>query len=333
MKKIFTLVAVASMAWCANAQTESWSVVNADGTLKEVYQANPDPDKASVVEFSTTNVSGTHVSGPIAGYIDSETLTDERLLPKVDNSWDALQTKALCKSESDAVAPFYYVCGKGNPVNLDKIKFEQVESNSTASGMIYRAVWDDSYYNPDGSAGLPGNGTYVTVKAKVAGSMKVAVWINKGSREIYVVKASDAKALAFGSEVIASGYINGQNNNADNDTPEDSPLFGYPKYQEDIATKGTEGGDAYVVGAGNQAAWVYLTFNAVADETYYVFNKNTQVGFGGFEFTPAGDSAIENIIANEGVDADAPIYNVLGQRVTKEYKGILIQNGKKFINK
>ena len=327
MKKIFTLVAVASMAWCANAQTQTWSVANADGTLKDVYVANEDPSKASVVEFSTANVTGTHVSGPIAGYTDAETTPLE---PIVDNGWGGLQTKAL--SSDGSVAPFYYVQGKGNPVNIDKIKWEAVMTDGEPTGM-YRADWNDAYYQPDGSNGLPSNGTYITVKADVAGSMKVNVWINKGSRDIYVVKASDLKALALGTDVIASGYINGQNNDANNETPEDSPLFGYPRFQDNIATKGTDGSDAYVVGAGNQASWVYLTFNAAANETYYVFNKNTQVGFGGIEFTPAGDSAIDNIIANDELDADAPIYNVLGQRVTKEYKGILIQNGKKFINK
>lgn len=327
MKKIFTLAAVACMAWSVNAQTEVWSVANEDGTLKAEYVANPDPNAASVVNFATANVTGTHVSGPVAGYNDAEELTDGRLLPKVDNSWGNLNTKAL--SADGSVAPFYYIQGKGNPVNLDKVTFELVESNSTASGYQYRAYWDDAYYLPDGSAGLPGNGTYVTVTPKVNGSMKVNVWINKGSRDVYVVKGSDAKALALGTEVIASGYVNGANN----DVADDSPLKGYPMFQENIAPKGTEGNDAYVVGAGNQASWVYLTFNAVADETYYIFNKNTQIGFGGIEFTPAGQSGISNIIADETLNPDAPMYNVLGQRVNKEYKGIVIQNGKKFINK
>ena len=124
-----------------------------------------------------------------------------------------------------------------------------------------------------------------------------------------------------------SGYINGTNW----DVADDSPLKGYPMYQESIATKGTEGTDAYVIGAGNQACWVYLTFNATANETYYIFNKNTQVGFSGFEFTP-GSTGINEITVNT-VDENAPIYNLAGQRVTKATKGILIQNGKKFINK
>ena len=49
--------------------------------------------------------------------------------------------------------------------------------------------------------------------------MKVNVWINKGSRDVYVVKGSDAKALALGTEVIAAGYVNGANNDVADDSP------------------------------------------------------------------------------------------------------------------
>lgn len=35
----------------------------------------------------------------------------------------------------------------------------------------------------------------------------------------------------------------------------------------------------------------------------------------------------------EKFDANAPVYNLAGQRVSKNTKGILIQNGKKFVNK
>lgn len=38
-------------------------------------------------------------------------------------------------------------------------------------------------------------------------------------------------------------------------------------------------------------------------------------------------------ITSDTITEDAPIYNLAGQRVSKETKGILIQNGKKFINK
>lgn len=42
---------------------------------------------------------------------------------------------------------------------------------------------------------------------------------------------------------------------------------------------------------------------------------------------PTGINEVSNSIAN------APIYNLAGQRVGKDYKGVVIQNGKKFIKK
>ena len=321
MKKIFTLAALAIFSYGANAQ-ESWYVNTPEGTLKSEYVPNADASAMSVVKFSTANVEGTHTSGPVAGYVDGPTTPLE---PKIDNSWKNLNTKKL--SEDGSVAPFYYIQGNGNPVNLDKIEWEEVVTDGVGTG-TFRAKWDNAYYQPDGSAGLPGNGTYVTLTPKTDGVMKVAVWINKGNRDIYIAKKSDAKALAYGTDAKISGYINGQNW----DVADGDPLKGYPMLQEDIATKGTEGTDAYIVGAGNQACWVYFTFNAKANETYYVFNKNTQIGFSGFEFTAGSGTGIDEI-TTEKVDADAPIYNLAGQRVNKNTKGILIQNGKKFIQR
>lgn len=322
MKKIFTLVSVVLCAMSANAQTESWSVANEDGTLKAEYVANSDPEAMSVVEFSTTNVKGSHTSGPVAGYTDAETTPLEA---NYDNSWGNINKKDL--SADGSVAPFYYVQGKGNPVNIEKVTWEEVMTDGVPTGM-YRAYWEDAYYFPDGTAGLPTNGTYVTLTPSVDGTLKVAVWVNKGNRDVYVVKGSDATALALGTDVTISGYINGQNN----EVAEGDPLAGYPMFQESIATKGTEGTDAYVLGEGNQACWVYLTFAATAGETYYVFNKNTQIGFGGFEFT-AGTAGINDITVDAAADENAPVYNLAGQRVSKDTKGILIQNGKKFVNK
>lgn len=46
-------------------------------------------------------------------------------------------------------------------------------------------------------------------------------------------------------------------------------------------------------------------------------------------------TGIENVVTGNTVKADpnAPVYNISGQRVSKDAKGILIQNGKKFMNK
>ena len=332
MKKIFTLIAMAVMAVGANAQTETtetWSVANEDGKLKADYVANPDPNAMSVVEFSTANVTGTHVSGPIAGYKQGP---NPELEPIIDNAWGSIQTKKL--SEDGSVAPFYYVQGTGNPVDISKVVIEAVIDEGEPTG-DYRANWEASYYQPDGSMGFPTNGTYVTVKAAVKGAMQVAAWMNKDNRAIYVVKKSDAKALALGTEVIASGYVNGANW----DVADDSPLKGYPMYQDRIEPKGTEDRAAFVVGPGNQAVWIYLTFDAEADETYYVFNYNTQIGFGGIKFDPnmtkdeMNDATSIEGVKNVNNNIDTPMYNLAGQKVGNDYKGIVIKNGKKFVNK
>ena len=313
MKKIFTLVALACAAISANAQ-ESWYVNNEDGTLKADYVANEDPTAMSVVKFSTANVEGTHTSGPIAGYNDGPTTPLE---PKVDNTWGKINKKDLSKDGS--VAPFYYVQGKGNPVNLDKVTWEEIMTDGVGTGQ-YRAYWNDSYYAFDGSAGLPKNGTYVTLTPKVAGTLKVGAWVNKGNRDIYVAKASDAKALVYGTECYISGYINGQNWEIESD---ENPLKGYMALQDTLATKGTEGTDAFVIGTGNQAAWVYLTFAAAAGETYYIFCKSTQVGFSGFEFTAGGADGINSVSA-AGSQKVAAYFTASGARVNAPVKGINI---------
>ena len=323
-------MALAFMAGYAQSSTtgsndEEWAVVNEDGTLKSIYVANSEASAMSVVNFSTTNVTGTHTSGPVAGYTDAPLNADKKLEPNVDNSWGGVQKKPLSSDES--VPSIYYVCGKGNPVNLEKVTFEPILSDGVETGN-YRANWEASYYAPDGSAGLPKNGTYITLTPKVAGTMIAYVWVNKGSRETYVAKKSDAKALAFGTDIKVSGYINGQNN----DVEDGSPLKGYMKYQEEISMKGTEGDAAYVIGAGNQPVWAGLTFKAEANETYYVFAKSTQIGFAGFVFTPSEASGISDVTVS-GNSQKAVRYNISGQKVDASYKGLVIENGKKFVQK
>lgn len=44
-------------------------------------------------------------------------------------------------------------------------------------------------------------------------------------------------------------------------------------------------------------------------------------------------TGINIIKAAEQKDVNAPIFNLAGQKVEKNQKGILIQNGKKFVNK
>lgn len=47
----------------------------------------------------------------------------------------------------------------------------------------------------------------------------------------------------------------------------------------------------------------------------------------------AGNGAGVSSVAADAADVNAPVYNVIGQRVSKDAKGLLIQNGRKFYNR
>jgi hypothetical protein len=74
-----------------------------------------------------------------------------------------------------------------------------------------------------------------------------------------------------------------------------------------------------------------ISFDVVANETYHVVLTGSKLGFFGFKF--AEDvTAIESVTAAKAAKADA-LYNLAGQRVGKNYKGIVIENGVKKVQK
>ncbi|MDE5880089.1 MAG: hypothetical protein K2H60_00020 [Muribaculaceae bacterium] len=95
----------------------------------------------------------------------------------------------------------------------------------------------------------------------------------------------------------------------------------------------------------------FMTFNVLAGNTYYFSALGSKCAGIGFVFTDSLDepavtycaqddlpevvfataTAVESIAA--AIDENAPIYNAQGIRVNADAKGLLIQNGKKFIRK
>ncbi len=74
-----------------------------------------------------------------------------------------------------------------------------------------------------------------------------------------------------------------------------------------------------------------VTFNVTANGTYYVLATGTKLGCFGFKYTKGNPTAIDGITTNNTINENAPVYNLAGQRVSKDAKGILIQNGRKVI--
>ncbi len=76
------------------------------------------------------------------------------------------------------------------------------------------------------------------------------------------------------------------------------------------------------------------TEGATVDVTGYpsMYNNNVQLNVLSQSDIAEGTSGITSVTTDE-TNENAPVYNLSGQRVSKATKGILIQNGKKFINK
>ena len=72
-------------------------------------------------------------------------------------------------------------------------------------------------------------------------------------------------------------------------------------------------------------------FNVVGGKKYAVYCTGSKLGFYGFKYE-VGSTGIADINADVN-DANAPAYNLAGQRVNANAKGLVIKNGKKYVNK
>ncbi len=338
MKKIFTLFAAASVACAINAQTvETYNCLDAEGTPNAIFVANPDATQKSVADISTASVKAELISGPIANFSDGYEIPLE---PVYDNAFGKTQDPGqknnpwVFKAPSTDQMGFYFVQGKGNPVDITKMAWDEIITDGEPTGK-YRANWNESYYQPDGSKGIPNNGTYASFTPSADGELSVLCWINKGNRCTYVVKASDMKALAFGTDVKASGWVHGMSYTAEDGVSEE--LIGKNKFMENIPTckeLNPETGNAnpeFILGAGNQICLAYLTFKAAAGETYMIFNNSAQIGLNSYTFTTEGGAGINNIT----VDENAPVeyFNLQGIRVANPENGLFIRRQGKNVSK
>ena len=233
----------------------------------------------------------------------------------------------------------YNVLGSGNPyVNMF---CEEIYTEGEPTGN-YRAFYD--FYKPGND--LPEVGLYYKFMPKVDGKLKVQVWANKGNRNTYLINGETKEVVAYSAE----GYVNGQKINTDvpvmDETTGEQKLDndGNPVWEqilkfftaEEIAArhaeaKVVEGVDTapYVIDTGGQPFWGWITFDVTAGSSYWLFQDSSQVGFGGFEFS--GSTGIS--IVKSANEVAAPRYNLAGQKVSNDYKGVVIQNGHKFMVK
>ena len=355
MKKIFTLISMALVAMSVNAQetTQVFSVGNGDFNVTNAAQAIQvkDGDKACA------NVAILSSPNPDAMYefvkydaTNQVNIYDET---KPINPWTL--EEATNRSLGLIVPEFTkYMNGKGSPYITDNFEWEY---DSDKGKMKLKDANSTNTQFTSGGDKLPVRGTYFTVTPIVDGTFVLGAFIPKGNRNnpFYVIPV-DASTTTYtplaSDKFTVKGYFNnnGWNTGADKKPfeitlPEDlivqNAYITYTSYAgtPDEVTKTEQ---------PNQQFMGTFQFNVEKGKTYWIFSPQTQVGFYGFTYTydkkafeaadplpePQLPTAIETVKNIEkAINANAPIFNLAGQKVDKSQKGILIQNGKKFVNK
>ena len=229
--------------------------------------------------------------------------------------WKPVQWKTAKQDDIQ----WYYIEGSGNPyVTIYPQHFSSDYPDA------WRAAY--TYYEPDGSNGMPITGLYYKFLPKKSGTLRVKVWVKKDRRRTFVVDDETKLPISYKKE----GYINGQND-----------ASGKKRYlsNDEINSlhDGTLGQDTepWVIGNGGGHFWGWLIFPVEANHTYWAFMQNSQLGFGGYDFIYDSDTGISDAprLNNKEQRINNNVYNLQGQQLSRPHKGINIIRGKKIIVK
>lgn len=330
MKKIFTLISMALVAMSVNAQTwkaadydlsKATSVTLTEGIYKgnaEGYDVNQPStlESSSIVVEDVEGIKMTAVSTPnnlgTKDIEDGKKKTFWELKGSTEGN-DALIT-------SDCTPQFaQYLMPQGNPTFIYwDYEVEGQNGLSFKVGDISEIYWTPG-------ANMPAKGAYYKFAATKSGDLRVAIYGNKNANPTYIVDESTKQPLAPASVTVSIYYQNtgfAYEGNAEEGT---AKYFNVGPQADDYVLQHTNGITQ------NRPVLGYIDFSVEAGKTYWLFNPKSQIGIYGFFFQAGGTDGIANVKAE--LDADAPIYNLAGQKVDKSFKGIVIQNGKKVVMK
>lgn len=208
----------------------------------------------------------------------------------------------------------------GNPT-MESTEYFFTNSEGNTVGPRYV----ETYWEP-GCGQLPAKGEYYEVSFKTAGTFLAGVFVQRPTSNLYVLDKETIQLLAP-SAITFNGY---NNNNTVDQAGTGEPYMTL-KLNDDYTIAHVNSEVELNTG---KPVFGFISFSVEAGKTYLMFNPKNQLGLYGFQFTEGGSTnGVETITANKVWNVDAPMYNLAGQKVDKSYKGIVIQNGRKFYNK
>lgn len=329
MKKIFTLVSMAFVAMSMNAQS-IWKAADFDLSAAVETELSEGVYGGGTADAPDTSIPLTIKTSTITAVVDGITMTGlstPNSLSKKDVEdgktqvyWELKGKKADDENPNDALitedcTPQFaqYLMPKGNP-GFQHWEFYELNSDGDE---VFRAY--DTYWEP-GATAMPAKGAYYKFAASKSGSLRVGIYGNKNQNPTYIVDEATLMPIAPASVQVSIYY---QNTGFAYQTDEDGTqhFLNVGPMADDYVLQHTNGVTQ------NRPVLGFIDFDVEAGKTYWLFNPKSQIGLYGFYF--AAGTGITNVKAN--VNADAPVYNLAGQKVSKDYKGVKVQNGKKFM--
>ena len=315
MKKLFTFAAMVAITMSASAQTES-VFLDAEALLGAEAATTPAAVNAETVFCSTSNVTMKAAWGDTYKIVSLTAESDPANKVIIDGVTYDMPTG---------------IQGQTNPKPSDLVSGGQnsgavFKFDVKTDGVLYvfgKLSGNKSYYVWEGDvANAQGQPVAFTMKAQPVGG---------GDPVGYTLPSDD-----LGYYVIGNGYDNGK---AMVTASLCVDVYNNKPWGAEVADPTKAWGTIWT--AGNALGVIAFPVYQEA-ATYFVNACGSKITCNGFVFIP-GATSIGNIsfagagtgingITVDGADnANAPVFNLAGQRVSKDAKGILIQNGKKFI--
>ena len=345
MKKIFTLIAVALAATSVNAQ-EVWDATSltfdeatkvvqssADGSVTYQVTTINNPNIFEVPSETKVYPEGTYAAGgvdvlpsdgkPLEMKSYELTIKTEHMTlhgvstPNADASenegWQLGGGGNNALDTEDCVVKFekYIKPKNGNPSVSYKQYYEE-----TTNGTSFRV--NETLWTPE-SGVMPMKGLYYEFTPSVDGNLLLGIIVWRPGNKVYVFEKSTMTQFPT-SALSIDGYVN------NNTVVWGTNTTAFSTIQR------TDNHDYQVEGIpGKQILGFMKLNNLEANKTYVLLSSNAQPGIYGFQFTTGGTDGIENVQVVKVQNNN--IYNLQGQVVGDDYKGIVIKNGKKFLKK
>lgn len=206
------------------------------------------------------------------------------------------------------------------PTTVNIVVMNPKDNNNKGYKATDAIIDDFSLTTTDG--GIDGT---VAPPADITNTPETAYTVAKAFELIEAGEGLNAKVYVKGkisaiTEVETEKFFNATYNISDNGTTEGQQLIVFHgKY---IGGANFESKDQINIGDEVIVYGQLVNFNGK-----YEIKSNNQI----YSINGATSAGVKNITVDKNVDA--PAYNIAGQRVNDAYKGIVVKNGKKYLNK